>query len=142
MANLQPLKTAGDLNWNYLVDKRNTSNSLVRYDDRADSFMLLFVPPEQETVVFYADRHVGLLINPETMEVVGLQIEAFKKRFLLDHDSLEREWRLSETGLDLKDFGDLLLRFEYRKRRVAREVIRATENVIGEPAAELLAALA
>jgi len=142
MADLQHLKTVEDLRWNYLADKQNVSNPVVRYDDRADLFMLLFVSPEQETVVFYADGQVGLLVAPETMEVVGLQIEAFKKHFLQNHDSLEREWRLSETGLDVKDFGDLLLRFEKRKRRVAQEVIRATEAVIGEPAAEMMAALA
>jgi hypothetical protein len=142
MADIQPLKTANDLHWNYLADRQNTLNPLVRYDERADLFMLLFISPEQETVVFYADSHVGLLINPETLEVVGLQVEAFKKRFLQEHDSLEREWRLSETGLDMKDFGDLMLRFENRKRRVAREVIRATEYVLGEPASELVAALA
>lgn len=141
MADFQNLKTAGDLNWAFLADKRNVSNPLVRYDDRADMFMLLFTSPEQETVVFYADRQVGLLVNPDTMEVVGLQIEAFKKRFLGEHESLQREWRLSETGLELKEFSDLLLRFENRKRVVTREVIRATENVLGQPAAELMAAL-
>ena len=142
MAQIPNLKTVDQLRWAYLADKRNVSNPLVRYDALADLFMLLFVPPDRETVVFYADQAVGLLVDPETMEVVGLQIEAFKRRFLHDHDSLEREWRLSETGIDMQDFGDLLIRFESRKRRVAREVIRAAESAIGEPAAELVAALA
>ncbi|MBI1258953.1 MAG: hypothetical protein GC204_15895 [Chloroflexi bacterium] len=141
MADLENLKSLTDLKWDYLADKQNIARRNMRYDDLADMFMLLFVPPEQETVVFYVDGYVGLLIDPETMNVVGLQIDAFRRSFLPNHASVQH-WRLSETGVDVQDFGDVILTFDRLNTKIAQEIILATEDVLGEPAAELAAALA
>jgi hypothetical protein len=79
------------------------------------------------------------------MNVVGFQVEAFQHAFIPKHAAVGRIWRLSDSGLDIKqikDYGDLILNFERNSKDMAREVIRATEDVIGEPALELVAALA
>jgi hypothetical protein len=142
MAEIDSLIYLNQLHWDYPLNQAKTSGGVqMRYDDDADMFLLLFVSPELETVVFYLDDHVGLLIDPETMNVVGLQIEAFKYSFLPNHGAVDYVWRLSDAWADAKDYGDLVLRFDRTTRQMAREVIRATEDVLGEPAAELVAAL-
>ncbi len=143
MAEIENLISPSELKWAYLFDRaKQTSGFFMRYDEDADIFLLLFVSPEQETVVYYVDDHVGLLIHPETMNVVGFQVEAFKYSFLPSHASVDRVWRLGEAGLAAKDYGDLILIFDQTTKHVAREVFRAVEDVLGEPAEELVAALA
>lgn len=145
MVNFENLISPSDLKWDYLAEftKEKRPPLYLRYNDHADILMILFVPPEQETDVFYADGNVGLLIHSENNNVVGFQIEAFKHAFLRDHTEVERVWYLSETNVQPEEFSDFALRFENTQRRVAREVIRATEDFIDEPAVEdLIAALA
>lgn len=143
MAEIQNLISSGELKWDYLFNRvKKGAGFSMRYDDNADIFLLQFISPDQETVVYYVDGHVGLLIDPEAMNVVGIQVEAFKRSFLPAHDSVQRAWRLGESGLDVKDYGDLILVFDQTTKNMAREVIRATEDVVGEPAAGLVAALA
>jgi hypothetical protein len=61
---------------------------------------------------------------------------------LPSHDSVDREWRLGTSGLDVKDYGDLIIKFDQTTKHVAREVFRVVEDIIGEPAMELVAVLA
>lgn len=143
MAEIESLISLNQLHWDYLLNQARTSGGVqMRYDDDADMFLLLFVSLEPETVVYYLDDHIGLLVDPETMNVVGLQIEAFKHSFLPNHGAVDYVWRLSDAWADAKDYGDLVLRFNKTTRQMAREVIRATEDVLGDPAAELVLALA
>lgn len=145
MSNFESLMSAEDLKWDYIAEftKAKRPPIYVRYNDFADILMILFVTPEQETDVFYADGNVGLLVHTETNNVVGFQIEAFKRAFLPDHAEVDRVWHLSETNVQPEEFSDFALRFENTKRQVAREVVRATENYVDDPAVEeLVAALA
>jgi len=106
------------------------SHLFVRYDPVFDALMILLVSPETETVVHYVDDHVGLLYLPETLEIVGLQVEAFEHKFLPAHNEVQRVWRLSDT-CDLEDAGDLILAVERQTPIIAREVAKAAESRLG-----------
>jgi hypothetical protein len=104
----------------------------VKYDPVFDALIILLVSPQTETVVHYVDQHVGLLYTPDDLEIVGLQVEAFERSFLPQHDSLQRVWRLSDASAELKDAGDVILAFAQVTPRVAQEVARATEPILGK----------
>lgn len=114
----------------------------VNYDDVFDALMLLVISPDHETVVHYVDDHVALLYLPDTREIVGLQVEDFEHSFVPQHEAVSKVWRLSTSRVKLESFGDMILAVEKAKPKVAREVLKATEEVLGEPAAELAALLA
>ncbi|MCL4872022.1 MAG: hypothetical protein KJ063_23930 [Anaerolineae bacterium] len=103
-----------------LEDARKQVSLEMRYDKISDILILSFVPATVETVVHYLDDHVGLLYEPETLEVVGLQIEGFDHSFMPEHDSIRAIWRYSAE--ELKDIGELMLVFERKKQDVAREL--------------------
>lgn len=146
MEDFESLISADELKWGYLLEAaKKPYGYKMRYDDQADMVMIIFTSPEQETVVFYVDNHVGLLVNPDTMDVVGFQIEAFRHSFLQNHDAVDRVWRMSDANIHSEDFPDFTLHFKDEKteRSVIREIIRATEAVVDEPAVEdVVAALA
>jgi hypothetical protein len=54
----------------------------VRYHDTFDALLILLIQPQHETIVHYVDDYVGLVYEAVTMEIVGLQIEAFERAFL------------------------------------------------------------
>lgn len=143
MEDFESLISADELKWDFILEAAKKRGFSMRYDDDADMVMIVFTPPKQETVVFYVDKHVGLLVNPDTMDVVGFQIEAFKHSFLQNHDDLVRVWRMSDTNIHSEDFFDFTLIFKQTEQSVVREIIRATEEVVDEPAVEdVVAALA
>lgn len=115
----------------------------LHYDPVFDALMILFVSPDTETVVHYVDDHVALLYEPETREVVGLQVEAFERSFVPRHDAVRRVWRLSEaTDTKIEDLGDMIFAVEARTPEVTREVVRASAPALGSRGQELVAALA
>jgi uncharacterized protein YuzE len=113
----------------------------VKYDPDFDALMLLVVSPETETVVRYLDNHVAFLYEPDSKEIVGIQIEAFERKFLPKHEAVRRVWKLSDACNDLQDVGDMILAVERITPRVAWEVTKAAEDILGEPGHELAAAL-
>ncbi len=129
MARIDPLMPANNFKTTYL--KQMPSPLFVRYDPVFDALMILLVSPELETVVHYVDEHVGLLYIPETLEIVGLQVEAFERKFLPAHVEVQRVWRLSDA-CDLEDAGDLILAVERQTPLVAREVAKAAESMLGQ----------
>jgi hypothetical protein len=122
--------------------KEGRQSLFVKYDSAFDALIVLVVSPELETVVHYVDDHVALLYLPDTLEIVGLQVEDFEYSFVPQHEALSRLWRLSDTGIKLDNFGDMILAVEKIRPAVAREVVKATEAIVGEPAVELAALLA
>ena len=114
---------------------------MLHYDSDSDALIMLAVPPDVETVVHYIDDHVALLYEPETLEIVGLQIEDFEHGFLPKHDAVRRVWRLSEANMKLEDFGDVIITFERLKPQVAREVALVAKNLLPQ-GAELAEAFA
>ena len=63
-----------------------------QYDKEADILILQFVPREVKTVVHYVDDHVALLYQAQDLEIVGLQVEAFERSFLPNHEEVRRLW--------------------------------------------------
>lgn len=124
-----------------LPQGKRTPPLFFNYDKEIDTFMLLVVSPEQETVVHYVDEYVALLYIPETYEVVGLQIEDFQSQFIPKYNSLEEAWKLSNTKVKRGNVWDLTLAIEEKKLTVALEVIKATEAIVGRPAKALERAL-
>jgi hypothetical protein len=110
----------------------------VSYDRDFDALMLLFVPLETEHIVHYLDDQVALLYQPETLEIVGLQIEDFERRFVPEHETVSGVWHLSEADLKLEDVGDMLLTLERKKPTVAREIVKAMESLLGQQGKELV----
>lgn len=139
MDEIKPLISNTDLKTTLLerlaADK--STQVFVKYDDVFDALMLLVVSPEHETVVHYVDDHVALLYLPDSLEIVGLQVEDFEHSFVPQHEAVSRVWRLSASGIQLNNVGELILAVEKMKPAVAREVAKAAEDIVGEPATEL-----
>ncbi|MCJ7623955.1 MAG: hypothetical protein MUO76_10665 [Anaerolineaceae bacterium] len=132
---MKRLKNTKELKWNRLSSLGAVLQPIpfVSYDNVFDALMLLMVGPEVETVVHYLDDLVALLYQPETMEVVGIQVESFRKRFLQKYVEVNKAWRLSDVSTeDIDDFGDIYLVFEQKKPAVAREVIRVAEGLLSK----------
>jgi hypothetical protein len=101
----------------------------INFDDDLDVVVLMFVSPETPTVVHSVDDdEVSLLVVPDTLEVVGLQVENFRSSFMRRHPNVARAWRLSDTGLELREFGDILLALEKNQLTVAAEIVQATRD--------------
>jgi len=113
----------------------------VFYDSRCDALLIQIVPPETETIVHYIDdKNIALLYEAATREIVGLQVEGFKKSFLPKHADVERVWKWSKK-IELEDFGDLVLTVEKMEPAIAREVVQASRPVIERKDVELAALL-
>lgn len=139
MADIEQLMPTQQLRTNILRGIRPGSHSCLyfKYDPVFDALKFQIVPPDTNTVVHYVDDYVGLLYTADDLEIVGLQIEAFEHSFLSRHDAVQRVWRLSES-CELEDFGDIILTVERRNPEVAREVVRAARDTLGEPLSEAL----
>ncbi len=144
MAEIKPLISTSELKTTLLASliRQGQRPLFVHYDSEFDALMLLVVPPETETVVHYVDDHIALLYQPDTLEIVGMQVEDFEHSFLPAHENVQRVWRLSDTGNELENVGDMILAVERMKPEVAREVVKAAEDLLGKPGQELVKALA
>ncbi len=123
------------------LSKSHAVQLTVDYDRHFDAFMFLIAPNDKELIAHYVDGNVALLYQAETLEVVGLQIEAFERNFLASHDTVRRIWKLSDTGEKLENLGDVLFAIERLKPQMAREIVKATEDMLGDPGVDLVAAL-
>ncbi|MCC6607201.1 MAG: hypothetical protein IT327_28595 [Anaerolineae bacterium] len=105
----------------------------MRYDEFSDNLMLVFGPTNVETVVHYIEKNMALLYRPDTLEVVGFQVEAFRKCFMEKYSTLEKAWRLTDTGVQvqLNNVGDMMITLEERKRTFARELKSITDHILG-----------
>jgi hypothetical protein len=110
----------------------------VDYDKDFDALYIRFVAPDPsvDTVVHFIDDHVAFLYRADDMEIVGLQVEDFELSFLPSHANVMRVWKASDAGITFEDLGDMMLEVGRRKPKVAREIVRATEDVLGEPGVE------
>ena len=113
------------------LEKDPHAHLSLRYDKIVDSLIILFVSPETETIAHFLDRHVALLYEARSKEIVGLQVENFQNGFLPLHSSVQKVWRLSEAlkGQKLENLGEMILRIEEMKPRVVEEVVRASPSL-------------
>lgn len=145
MAGIEPLISINELKVTKLKEffASKKQPPLVHYDDDFDAFTILIAPICTLTAVYPVDDQVGLLYQADTLEIVGLQIEAFEHSFIPQRASVRKVWRLSDAceDLSLEDVGDMILAVEKRTSEVVREVARATEPILQENAAPVARAL-
>jgi hypothetical protein len=121
MAGIKRLIETGELKTNRL---RAATSTYSDYDEDFDALILLVVPPDTETVVHYLDDepHVALLYEPDSLEIVGVQIEDFELSFIPWLEASKREWKLSETlGIELKH--DITLSLVEGSGRQAKDIV-------------------
>jgi hypothetical protein len=102
----------------------------LKYDALFDAVILMFVPPTRATVVHYVGPNVALLYDPKSLEIVGLQIEAFKKSVLPKSAQLRKAWRTRARAGDLADFGSAMIAIEQHTPAVAEGVFRASTEML------------
>ncbi len=125
-----------DLKTNFLSDIKEKPNLIFHYDDLSDTLILLFISPDQETIVHYLDRNVAILYRPGDLEIVGLQIEDFDSEFVPMYSDLEKVWCLSDFGINDRNVWDLTLEAEQRKLILALQIVKEKEKIIGGSAKE------
>lgn len=136
MDKIKRLVDTNQLKTSYLSNIQRKSSPFFHYDNQSDTLMLLFISPENETIVHYVDRHVAILYTPENYEIVGLQIEDFQSDFMPMYSDLQKAWSLSDFIVNNENVWDLTLIIEERKLKIALEIIKAGQKAIGKPAEE------
>jgi hypothetical protein len=143
MAGIEPLISMEQLKMTLLANARaNKQRLVVHYDNVSDTLILQIVPLDVETAVHYVDEQVALICQVEDLEIVGVQVEDFEQSFLPKHDNVLRVWRLGASDESLKDYGDMVLTASRMKPKIAREVVKSTEPLLGKPGKELAEAIA
>lgn len=103
------------------------------YDATDDTLFVYFGERSTEVVVHYMDEFVGLLYDPDSLEVVGLQIEAFEYSFVPAH-GLSATWELNDTDRrELKDVGDMMKASERKMKAMTKEIERITVDPLLRP---------
>ena len=118
--------------WHNAV-KDDSSHVSIYYNDRVDAITLLIVSPKVQNIVHYIDDHVALLYNPENNEIIGVRVESFQKSFLPKYAQLEKVWKLSESGVRVENFGDLIIavkKYEEQRPLIANEISRITGRLV------------
>jgi hypothetical protein len=100
------------------------------YNDQVDAFTFLIVTPNTPKIIHYIDEYVALLYNPESMEVIGIRVEAFECKFIPKYAKLQKAWRLSDSVKELCDFGDLIIEARKRETIVVDELSKITHNIV------------
>ena len=136
MDKIKQLVKTSQLKTNYLSNYHQ-NKIFFHYDDLSDTFMLLFISPDTETIVHYLDKYVAILYTPEDYEIVGLQVDYFQSDFIPMYEDLQREFVVKN-----ENFWDLTLSVESQKVSIALEIIKAKHNVIGKSADKFKKALA
>jgi hypothetical protein len=138
MANLERLIQTSELKTTRLTNAAESGKRQrifdFRYDDECDTLLILVLQPLEGTIVHYVDDHIGLLYEEESLEVVGLRIEAFEKAFLPLHSGVQRVWN---SAITLPDVGQLVVSFERIRPAVVRELVKETQEALGYPGERL-----
>lgn len=138
MARLEHLTFTNELKTSLLNElaKLGGIKPQVNYDKLFDSITIRFVP-DRVGIVHYIDNNVALLFEPDDKQIVGMQIDDFVSDFIPRHAALEKVWKLSETDARLGDLGELMFMVERRKTATAKEVVKATEDLLEHEGVEL-----
>ncbi len=113
--------------WKRSADK--SSRPLFAYNNRVDTITLLVTGQREPTIAHYIDDHVALLYQPDTLEVIGVRVEAFKRSFLPMYARLEKAWKLSDQCSELEDLGDLIIAVKKQEHIMATEVSKITSQI-------------
>lgn len=134
MAAVERLKQTKDLKLALLQKMVEGSQRIIDldYDALSDTLNLWFVSRNTPTIVHYINEYVALLYQPDTNEVVGIQVEDFQAGFVNKHANVKKAWKLSSLcqELNIENLGDISLVLDRQKPVVAREIARVTENIL------------
>ena len=87
--------------WQELVHNKVFDPKL-RYDEVLDTFFVHFTVHEKDRIITHSiDRYVAFLYRYSDKEIIGIRVEAFKRRFLIKF-GCPNEWKLSKTGQRLR----------------------------------------
>jgi len=116
--------------WRATIEE-GRANPQIYYEKQVDALAFFIADQGKDRIiVHYVDDLVALLYRHSDKEIVGLRVDAFKKRFLPRYSELQKAWKLSNTGIEIQDFGDLEIAARKRVGPVAREIYRATDPII------------
>lgn len=80
-------------------------NPSIMYDEVSDTLLVFFYGSPEPSVSVDVSNTMYAMLDPDTEELIGLQIEAFKKAYLPEHPWLEPliryEGQPSEPGSDV-----------------------------------------
>ena len=127
MSNIERLVRTSDLKLSKLKklsEERQYQSASVDYDPDFDALVIFFENYQERYIVHPIDEHVSLLYEPDTKEVVGIQVEAFERSFIRRYAKVEKAWRLSENCAEYAhgDLGDIFIILQKRQPEVAKEV--------------------
>lgn len=107
----------------------------IDYDERADIFRIFFDNPRQRNVVHYLDDYVGVLFSPDSMDIIGIQVEYFNRTFVNRHQTIKKSWKLSENCKEhqLQNVGDMMIVAKKMQEPIAKEITTITENLLFNP---------
>jgi hypothetical protein len=144
MAGLERLVQTNELRTTLIAQlaREDQIKPRVLYDENFDALILLFADVEGMRVVHYTEDDIALLYRMNDLEVIGIQIEAFKRKFLPSHELVQRFWKLSETGVKLSGANDVMIAFGTPQHKLVREVVNAAKESVWESSKELANALA
>lgn len=105
------------------------------YDERTDIFRIFFDNPNQWNVVHYLDDYVGVLFSPESMNIIGIQVEFFNGTFVNRHQTIRKSWKLSENCKEhqLQNVGDMMIVARKMQEPIAKEITSITEKLLFNP---------
>lgn len=91
METLKPLIDQQDIKTDFIkrMVQENPRGGEVYYDQRLDTMVILYVPRETPTFVYYVNDGLALLCHMDTKEVVGFHVEAFTRSYLPQQTNAE-----------------------------------------------------
>ncbi|MBN1819171.1 MAG: hypothetical protein JW833_00560 [Prolixibacteraceae bacterium] len=102
-------------------------NYSARYDDRLDTLYIMFTNSDSVTIVHHLDENLALIYLPDTLEVVGVQIEDLKL-FARKNRAIDEVWKLQGDCERLSNMGKLYAYKYKQEKKVMREVARVTQE--------------
>jgi hypothetical protein len=92
------------------LKRQDPQRAVMTYDRQLDTLYIKLDTFGGLHVAHYLDDGVYALFDPDTLEVVGFQVEAWKRVFLHQHPDLRWPWRMYRLGIpSVRVFGGLPL---------------------------------
>jgi hypothetical protein len=118
----------------YIDNKRPAT--YINYNPDIDTFFIWFVERDcVETSIFFVNDTLGLIVEDENLEIVGLQVESFQKRFIKKYPELQTRWNTAPDR-NISTIGDLYISVNESKpktekaiNKVVREIFNSSSNL-------------
>lgn len=128
MAVIEQLVDTKELKLNKIKSWLNgVEGHFTRYDRELDTLYIHFSDPEKETIVHHLDQHLALLYLPDSLEVVGVQVEDIKL-FAKKNNAIKKAWQIQTKCETLVNMEGLYALHDKQEKKVIREVARVTQE--------------